>query len=211
MDNDRDLLPWVLGGVLFATIAIAIVVGSTGRIATANSHAVGQGTLRTSAATMVTPASAPAPTPTPDASAPPAAPAPRVQAVNLPPAAPAGQIWECRINGQRAFSSSPCGGESSVRQIGPINRMDSGPIFQQTRSYEPEPSYRPPDPYPYPSEPQDANPGEFADNSYPVFVGIPLQEHRRPDHAHRPHGQRPRFDTDAAGPPSSAPHAPKTR
>jgi hypothetical protein len=211
MDNDRDLLPWILGGVLFAAMAIAIAVGSTDRIASANSHPVGQDTLRASATTMVTPASAPAPMP--HASAPPGAPAPQVQAVNLPPAVPAGAIWECRINGQRAFSSSPCGGKSSVRQIGPVNRMDSVPIFQQTRSYEPESSYQPPEPYPYPypSEPQDANPGEFADNSYPVFLGFPLREHRRPDHTHRPHGQRPRFDTGAAGPPSSVPHAPKTR
>ena len=211
MDNDRDLLPWILGGVLFATIAIAIAVGSTDRIASANSHPVGQGTVRASATTMVTPASPPAPTP--DVSAPPAPPAPQVQAVNLPAAVPAGAIWECRINGQRAFSSSPCGDKSAVRQIGPVNRMDSVPIFQQTRSFEPESGDRPPDPYPYPypSEPQDANPGEYADNSYPVFLGFPPREHRRPDHTHRPHGQRPRFNSNAAGPPSSGPYAPKTR
>jgi hypothetical protein len=185
MDKDRDLLSWILGGLLIATVAVAIAVHPTNRTAPANSQAVSQATHGATAATSLT--SAPEPAPAPDAPAPPAAPASQVQAMNLPPSVPAGQIWECRINGQRAFSSSPCGVESSVRQIGPINRMDSTPILQQTHSYEAESNYRAP--YPYPSEPQDSNPGEFADNSYPVFVGIPFQKHRKPDHAHRPHDQ----------------------
>ena len=185
MDKDRALLSWILGGLLIATIAVAIAVHSTNKTAPANSRAVSQATHGATAATSLT--SAPEPAPAPDAPAPPAASASQVQAMNLPPSVPAGQIWECRINGQRAFSSSPCGAESSVRQIGPINRMDSTPILQQTHSYEAESNYRAP--YPYPSEPQDSNPGEFADNSYPVFVGIPFQKHRKPDHAHRPHDQ----------------------
>lgn len=187
-------------------VAAAIAVRSTDGIAPANLQAVSQGTHRAPASTVPTPVATAAPTP--PRSAPPAAPTSQVQAVELPRNGPAIQIWECRINGQRAFSSSPCGSESSVRQIGPINRMDSTPILQQTRSYEPEPSY--PAPYPYPSDPQDANPGEFADSSYPVLMGIPFQEHRRPDHARRPHGPRPRLDTDAVWSPSPAPHAAKT-
>jgi hypothetical protein len=209
MDKDRDLLPWILGGLLIATVAVAIAVHSTNRIAPAHSQAVSQAIHGASAATGLTPASAPAAAPRPDAPAPPAASSSQVQAVNLPPPMQAGQIWECRINGQRAFSSSPCGPESAVRQVGPINRMDSTPVLQQTRSYEAESSYRAP--YPYPSEPEDANPTELADNAYPVFVGIPFQEHRRPDHARRPHGQRPRLETDAIWPPSPGPHAPKSR
>lgn len=207
MGDDRDLLLWIFGGLLIATVAVAIAMRSIDGIAPAKLQVVGQGTHRASATTIPTPASAPALMPEPPA--PPAAPASQVQAVNLPPAVPAGQIWECRINGQRAFSSSPCGGESSLRQIGPINRMDSTPILQQSRSYEPESSYPPP--YPYPTEPQDSSPGEFTDNSYPVFVGVPFQEHRRPDHTRRPHDRRPRLDTDAVWPPSPGPRAPKTR
>jgi hypothetical protein len=217
MDKDRDLLPWILGGLLIATVAVAIAVHSTNRIiAPAHSQAVSQAIRGASAPTSLTPASAPAAA-APAAAAPaadvppPAASGLQVQAVNLPPPVTAGQIWECRINGQRAFSSSPCGTESTVRPIGPINRMDSTPIPQQPRSYEAESSYRAPYPYPYPSEPQDANPTDFADNAYPVFVGIPFQEHRRPDHAHRPHGQRPRLEPDATWPPSPGPHAPKSR
>jgi hypothetical protein len=205
MEKHRDRRPWILGGLLVATVAVAIAVRSTNRIAPAHSDIAGQAARDARAATTLMPASAPAP----DVPAPPAAPTSQVQAVTLPPAVPAGQIWECRINGQRAFSSSPCGAESSIRQIGPVNGMDSTPILQQTRSYEAESNYRAP--YPYPSEPQESNPGEFADNSYPVFVGIPFQEHRRPDRAHRPQGQRPRSDTDATRPPTSSPHAPKTR
>lgn len=206
MDDDRDLLPWILGGLLIAMVATAIAMRSTARIAPATLQAVSQATHRTAAST-IPPASPAAPTPQP--SAPPAAPTTQVQAVDPPPAVPAGQIWECRINGQRAFSSSPCGGESSVRQIGPINRMDSTPILQQTRSYDPEPSY--PAQYSYPGEPQDSNPGEFADNSYPVLMGVPFQVHRRPDRARRPHGPRARIDADAGSSPAPAAHAAKTR
>jgi hypothetical protein len=188
MDKNRDLLPWILGGLLVATVAVAIAVHSSDGIAPGNSPAVSQASHRASAAPILTTASVPAP----DAPAPPAAsvaPASQVPAANLPPAVPRGQIWECRINGQRAFSSSPCGGESSIRQIGPINGMDSTPVVQQGRSYEPDSNYRAA--YPYPNEPQESNPDEFADNSYPVFAALPFQEHRRPDHAHRPHGRRP--------------------
>jgi hypothetical protein len=207
MDKDRDLLAWILGGLLIATGAVAIVVRSTRSTAPANSQAVSQATHSTTVDTILTPAPAPALASMPAPNAP-ATPASHAQAVNLPPPVPAGQIWECRINGQKAFSSSPCGGESSVRQIGPINRMDSTPILQQTRSYEPDSSYRAP--YPYSSEPQDSNPGDYGDDSYPAFIGIPFQAHRKPDREHRPRGQRPRLDTDAIGP-SSGPHAPKTR
>lgn len=185
MDKDRELLPWIVGGLLVVTVAVAIAVHSTDGISPGSSQAVSQAGDRASAAPIPTAASAPAP----DEPAPPAAPPSQVAAANLPPAVPRSQIWECRINGLRAFSSSPCGGESSVRQIGPINGMDSTPIVQQARSYEPDSSYR--GAYPYPNEPQDSNPDESADNSYPVFAALPLQEHRRPDHAHRPHGRRP--------------------
>jgi hypothetical protein len=105
-----------------------------------------------------------------------------------PPTASNSQIWECTINGQKTFSDSPCGGQSSVRELGPVNRMDPTPILPHGRSYVPESSYQPG--YSYQGDQEDSNPGEqqFANNSYPVFVGFPVHEPRRPEHAHRPHG-----------------------
>jgi hypothetical protein len=105
-----------------------------------------------------------------------------------PPTVSNNQIWECTINGQKTYSDSPCGGQSSVRELEPINRMDPTPVLPHARSYVPESSYQPG--YSYQGDQEDSNPGEqqFANNSYPVFVGFPVHEPRRPDRARRPHG-----------------------
>jgi hypothetical protein len=113
-----------------------------------------------------------------------------------PPTEPTGRVWQCTINGQKTFSDVPCGDKASVREIGPINRMDPSPVLSQTPSYGRQESYQPE--YSYPGEQPDSNAGEqpLAGNSYPVFIGIPIHERRRPDHAHRPHehnrGPQPR-------------------
>jgi hypothetical protein len=66
--------------------------------------------------------------------------------------------------------------------------MDPTPILPHARSYVPQSSYQPG--YSYQGEQEDSNPGEpqFTNNSYPVFLGFPVHESRRPEHAHRPHG-----------------------
>jgi hypothetical protein len=187
MYKDRDLLPWILGGLSMATVAIAITVGSDNATAPKRTPAPSQ-----ASAYALPPAPAetvPAPVPEP---------APTLAAARIQTVTPAiersSQIWECTINGQKTFSDNPCGDKSSLHKIGPINTMDPTPIFRSTPSYEPQSSYAPepqssyaPD-YAYPSEQQ------FADNSYPVYVGIPFHEHRRPDRAHHSHdrGRTPR-------------------
>jgi hypothetical protein len=177
MDKDSALLPWALGGLMIATVAVAIVVRSTHRIAPTHSQSLSQ----------TTPKELPAVVPTLVPVTTPAVPAAQIQTVSSP-LVPTNQIWECTINGQKAFSDSPCGKDSSLREIGPVNRMDPTPILRQARSYEPESSY-PPE-YPYQNEQEDANSRvqEFAGGSYPVFVTTPFHEHRKPDHPHRPHG-----------------------
>jgi hypothetical protein len=204
MDKDRDLLPWIMGGLSMATVAIAITVVSTQRIVPANLQSLGQtatqalpaaslpGSTPPPPAPISQPATTTVPAPTPE----PSMPAEQIQTAGPPPEQN-GQIWECTINGQKTFSSNPCGDRSSLREIGPINGMEATPIPQRARSYAPESSYRPeysyPTEQPYPTQQDDPNPSEqgFAGNAYPVYVGIPFREHRRADHDHRPHSPPP--------------------
>jgi hypothetical protein len=189
MGKDRDLLPWILGGLSTATVAVAITLGSTYGNAPKNSEAPGQITshILPEAIAPTAPARPPAP-----AEIPPAA---QIQ-TPAPPTTANGQIWECTIDGQKTFSDSPCGNKPSLREIGPVNGMDPTPILPRARSFAPRSSYQPE--YSFPGEQVDSTPGDqqFADAPYPVFVGIPVHDRRRPDHGHRPHdhdrGSQPR-------------------
>jgi hypothetical protein len=44
-------------------------------------------------------------------------------------ALPQGSVWECVLNGQRTFSDAPCGAHPVVRQLKPLNTMESSPAF----------------------------------------------------------------------------------
>jgi hypothetical protein len=180
MGKDRDLLPWILGGLMMATVALAIAVASTNRIAPRNSPTLSQPATQTLPATL--PAIAPAPAS--EQAPPPSVAAAPIQAMTpTPPAEPSVKIWECTINGLRTFSNNPCGDKSSIREIGPVNTMESTPNFRFDRAYGPESGYQPD--YPY-SSPEDSSPQESPDSSYPAVIGIPFHQGRRPDHAHQP-------------------------
>jgi hypothetical protein len=209
MAEDTDLLPWILGGLSAATVAIAITVGAsngtapngtapnkshaapqTAALSLPGAEAIPQATTALSQATVALPqAPAIASTRVPILSA-------AQTQTAVPPAQPTSQIWQCTINGQKTFSDAPCGDKSSLRELGPINRMDPSPVFSHAPSYGREASYQPE--YSYPGEQSDSNTADqpLAGNSYPVFVGIPIHERRRPEHAHRPHehnrGPQPR-------------------
>jgi hypothetical protein len=188
MDKGRKFQPWILGGLLMATFAIAISVGWTKDIAPNNSPAPSQTTAHPLRDAEVTTAPAAAPAPTP-------APAPTLAVAQIhgvtPPIEQHRQIWECTINGQKTFSDYPCGDKASLREIGPINIMDPTPILPRSRSYVPESSGEPrySDPSQqadsYPSEQQSADNSYPVDDSYPVFVGDPVGERRRSDHEER--------------------------
>ena len=197
MDKQRDLLPWIIGGVSVACVAVALTVSST-RLAPNRSpapHATTTGPLpAATAAAAPTFGSASVPTPGPapaSASAPASAPISAPPLAPAPPAtAPAGaQIWECTTNGQRTFSDNPCGSKSTLRELSSVNIMNPTPAAPPTRSFEPESEYAPE--YSYPNPPQ-----ESANGAYPVYMGVPYRNHRRPDHTHRPyhpnHGPSPR-------------------
>jgi hypothetical protein len=46
-------------------------------------------------------------------------------------ALPLGSVWECVVNGQRTFSDAPCGAHPVIRQLHPLNTMESSPEFFQ--------------------------------------------------------------------------------
>jgi hypothetical protein len=201
MDKGRNLLPWILGGLSMATVAIAINVGWAKGIAPTNSPAPSQTAAHILPDAEARSALAPAPAAEP-------APEPTLRVAQIrpviPPIAPNAprnhQIWECTINGQKTFSDNPCGDKSILREIGPINRMDPTPILPPSRASVPESSghsYSSEQANSYPSEQQSGDNSYPADNSYPVIVGIPFDGRRRPAHEergrsnqeHRPHSQ----------------------
>jgi hypothetical protein len=137
----------------------------------------------------VSPAATPAPAaPTAAATAPATATAPAAATGQPAPAAPppSTQIWECTTNGQKIFANRSCGANAVLREVGPVNGMDPAPRFAPNRRFYPQPNespdYSDPDSSEYPSD----YPPEYSDGAYPVLVGIPLKERRRPAHTHQP-------------------------
>src|ERR1700722_19101076 len=204
MTEDRDLLPWILGALSMAAVAMAVAIGMTGR--TTSAHASSQTTsappalataelnpkMQNSAApagsapVSSAPASAaPAstsPASTASSSAAQAYPEPpsaqRVSAAQAQPAltqnAAGNQIWECTTNGVKTFSNTRCGSAAVLREVGPINVMEASPA-SNVHWYGAGPN----DAGDYYDPSYDPNPPQPADNSYPVVVGVPYLERRR--------------------------------
>jgi hypothetical protein len=176
MDKDSDLLPWILGGLMLAIAALAVAVGSANRAVVLPSNALAQVQASPQAPAVIAPTVTPLPTPSPNvqnASSASSASSAQSQSMSAP-TEPTSQIWECTIEGQKTFSDRPCGTRSSLREINPINAMESTPVYGSVRSYE---ANYPPD-YPYPSE-QGSD-----DYSYPGSAGILVHGVIRPDYRH---------------------------
>ena len=185
MIRENDLLPWVMGGLSLATIAVAVTLSST----------IGTGPKKLTTpvqAAVSAPAQAPAPPVAPiSVSAPapiPATAPPPDPSLALDPVQPAGasmasanQIWECTTNGQRTFSDKPCGGNATLREMNPLNVMNASQRSPPTFPYPPD-SSNAPDYYPDGPDGQDV-----VSSSYPVVVGYPYVVHRRPEHPQRPY------------------------
>ncbi len=186
MEKDRDLLPWIFGGLSMATVAIAIIVGTNNRPEPKNAPASSLAT-----AYALPPAPAPAPAETVPVAVPVVVPVPALATAQLQTVTPrmeqSTQIWECAINGQRIFSDKRCGEKPSLREIGPINTMDPTPISRSNLSRETQSGYA--------AEYPDSSEQQLADNSYPVYVGVPYHERRKPDRARPSHdrGRTPHF------------------
>ncbi len=185
MNRENDLLPWIMGGLLAASAAVAVAV-VTHRDAPHNLPSPPQAAASTQAVTAA-PAAASASLPSPAAE--PAAPAPAPEPSQaLEPVQPAGapiasgsQIWECTTNGQKTFSDKRCGSNAVLRETNTMNIMNPSPILPPARPYPPQSGGEPDYYYPDAQEPGDV------DSSYPVVIGYPYIAHRRPERAHRPY------------------------
>jgi hypothetical protein len=195
MKKERDLLPWILGGLSATAVAVAFTAISTNRTASQNAPPaalVASQPLASSAApaspapATVAPESAPvsAPVSEPD---PAQAPAPAPMQAALQPEASGGQIWVCTTKGVKTFSNNPCGENSTLLDVGPINTMNATPSNRYPRGYEREPRYAPAYSDQAPSEDYSEQYGsETGANSYTIVQGLAFVPRRRAEHPHRP-------------------------
>jgi hypothetical protein len=210
MNKERNLLPWILSGLSLATAAAVITVAFFRGPLTAGLPSAGVMPPQAPSASVaplpadaaeVVPAAAPrVAASTPDLPPEPQ-PAEQAQSAAEPPLQ-GGQIWECTTNGVKTFSNNPCGENSSLIELRPINTMNPAPDVHYARPYTPEPRYAPPyadqnayadqDPYP------DQGNAESVGNSYAVVPGYVFLPRHRPDHESRPeHQRRPEHERGA--------------
>jgi hypothetical protein len=190
MNKERDLLPWIFGGLSAAAIAVAFAAVSTHRA---------EATLAPPAAAaqaLASPTMPPAPAIAQSApqAAPPAAqpdsapnPSPPQAQSAVEPQVQAGQIWECMTKGVKTFSNNPCGEKSTLLDVGPINSMSPLPAVHYAGAYGSQPRYAAG--YPDQSTPADAEDSsdqyaaDSGGNSYAIVGVVPR---RRPEQIHRP-------------------------
>ena len=193
MNKQRDLLPWIFGGLSAAAVAIAFAAVSTHRIAPSSPAQI------VAAQPAASPTALPTPLPAPPAS-PAVAPAAESDAAlsSAPPSpaqtamtaeVPAGQIWQCVTHGVKTFSNNPCGEKSTQLEVGPINTMSAAPAVHYVRAYGAEPRYSAGsagqgapaagDEYP------DDSAAESGGNSYTIIQGARFIPRRRPEHHNR--------------------------
>ena len=197
MNKERDLLPWVLGALSAAAVAVAITAVSSTKTA-----------APPAATSIVAPQPAAVPPVRPPAAAPTAPPAEAlVAAVAAPvpavdpmpqqspmqaqvapePPAQTGQIWECTTKGVKTFSNNPCGDKSTLLEVGPINTMNPTPVVHYARTYAPEqryaPAYANSDSY-ADQEPYSDSASAESGNSYTIVQGVGFVARRGPEHPH---------------------------
>lgn len=202
---ETDFLPWILGALVAATTALALIIHAApnrpagisaaptpqpmapvavkavppGATPAGATSASGAGTPAATAPAGGTAAAAPA---TPLAAAiQPIVPIPRA---DLPP----GQVYECNQRGQHIFSDSPCGERAAIRQLSEVNRMTAvavtpdAPLRAPPRDYSaPEANYPPP----AQEQPQsnDATVGGI------LLYPVPVLPYRYREHEHERHPQ----------------------
>jgi hypothetical protein len=195
MNKQRDLLPWILGGVSAAAAALAITALSSQHAATTAAKPIA--VVATTA--TLPPAQAPAPEPalpaiaaipaTGTASPPPAE--MRTRAAPNAAAQPevqAGQIWECTTKGVKTFSNNPCGEKASLLEVGPINTMTATTPVRYAHTYPSQAQSVPPynDTASQAYADDDGNQEGYENgNSYTIVQGVAVLPRRRPEH--RPH------------------------
>ena len=198
MNKERDLLPWILGGLSAAVIAAAFAAVSVHRDVPISPQQViaAQPPLAAQSPALGTtspePMSAQAASPAAEPDTAPVSAPPQAQSAVQPggPGGPGGQIWECTTKGVKTFSNNPCGEKSTLLDVGPINTMNPTPALRYVGAYGPQPRYAPG--YADQSASDDAddysdqNAAETGGNSYTIVQGVGFVRHRRPEHFHAP-------------------------
>jgi hypothetical protein len=194
MNKERDLLPWIFGGLSAAAMAVAFAAVSTHRATPALAPQViaAQPPASPPALAVATTAQVAPPAAQPD-SAPPSAPPPQPQTA-VEPDVQAGQIWECMTKGVKTFSNNPCGEKSTLLDVGPINTMPPAPTHY-ARASGPDPRYS----AGYPDQSAAADADDYSDqnaadtdgNSYSTVLGVGLVPRRRAERNHRSYAPPP--------------------
>lgn len=190
MDKDAqtDLFPWILGGLLVA-VAVPAVLALT--------KTTPQPTIAALTA-VVTPAQ-----PSPTAVAPPPAAMPVAPTVPasiqsaVRPALPAGQVWQCVVNGQKIFSDTACGEGATIRQLSDVNGMDPTPVaraplysgYGPYPGYGPNPGYGPSPGYATAPSYAGTQDGSSADDVYSANQVTIIDGRRRHEHVATPRPQ----------------------
>jgi hypothetical protein len=209
MNQERDLLPWILGGLSATAVAVAFIALSTHKTVVQNAPLASLASLVASQPLAMPASRAPAPAPPPAPAAPESAllpepatesdpaqvfpPEPVRAAIHAEPEG--GQIWACTTQGVKTFSNNPCGENSTLLDVGPINTMNATPLNGYPRSYEQEPRYAPAydDQAPVGEEYSEQYGSEARTSSYAMVQGWAFVPRRRLEHPHRPplHHHRP--------------------
>jgi hypothetical protein len=200
MNKERNLLPWILGGLSVTAAAVAFTAISTNRAPSQNvtpAPLVASQPLASSmspaspapAAAAHESASESAPVSTPVSEPDPvqvSTPAPAQAAVQ--PEAQGGQIWVCTTKGVKTYSNNPCGEKSTLLDVGPINTMNATPSNRYPRGYESQPRYAPAynDQAPAADDYSEQYESETGATSYTIVQGLAFVPRRRAEHPHRP-------------------------
>jgi hypothetical protein len=125
-ETEADLLPWILGGLLVVIAAVGLIVASINK----DDSDVRSPKIRPAAESVVR-------NPTPSQPA-------VVASGAMPTVGTPRRVWECVSNGQKTFSDAPCGVASTVRELSPVNRMNSTPAPPPSNyANPPNPNYSP--------------------------------------------------------------------
>jgi hypothetical protein len=190
MNKERDLLPWIFGGLSAAAIAVAFAAVSTQRSVPASAPQVMAAQPAASPSALPAVTTAPAASATSTAAQPDSAPMVALAQSQSAAQAQAGQIWECMTQGVKTFSNNPCGEKSTLLDVGPINTMNPA-TTHYARAYGAQPRYAPGDSdQSAPAGSEDDSDSYGADsgaNSYTIVQGVGFVRRRRPENLHRPY------------------------
>jgi hypothetical protein len=211
MTKERDLLPWILGGLSVTTLAVAVAAVSMHKAVAPLPEPIALAATATPPPAAL-PNPAPPPAVQPQATVPSQAAMPAQAAVLAQPAeqpeAQAGQIWECVTNGVKTFSNNPCGEKSQLLEVRSVNTMNPTPPpiryarapTQAQYASQYAPSYSD---VGAPSESQEdytqQDGAESGADSYTIVQGVAFLPRRRPPQHHHPH--RPPYQHSPAQPP----------